>query len=46
MGAMTGQPLPGVGPERAEGLAEFFAHPEVRRQAERLAGLGVAGFGR
>ncbi|MCE0733837.1 NAD-dependent DNA ligase LigB [Halomonas sp. G15] len=38
--------LPGVGPERAEGLTEFFAHPEVRRQAERLAGLGVAGFRR
>ncbi|MDY7117841.1 NAD-dependent DNA ligase LigB [Halomonas sp. SSL-5] len=38
--------LPRVGPERAKGLTEFFAHPEVRRQAERLAGLGVAGFGR
>ncbi|MFP4137235.1 MAG: NAD-dependent DNA ligase LigB [Halomonas sp.] len=38
--------LPGVGPGRAEALAAFFAHPEVGRLAERLATLGVAGFGR
>ena len=38
--------LPGVGPGRAAALVAFFAHPEVRRLAERLAGLEVAGFGR
>ncbi|WP_051530155.1 NAD-dependent DNA ligase LigB [Halomonas halodenitrificans] len=38
--------MPGIGPGRAAGLVAFFAHPEVRRLAERLAGLGVVGFGR
>ncbi|MEQ5803432.1 NAD-dependent DNA ligase LigB [Halomonas sp. H10-9-1] len=38
--------LPGVGPGRAEALAAFFADPEIRRLAEQLAALGVAGFGR
>ncbi|MBF7054347.1 NAD-dependent DNA ligase LigB [Halomonas sp. KAO] len=38
--------MPGIGPGRAEELGEFFAHPEVRRLAERLGGLGIAGFER
>ncbi|MFY0991257.1 NAD-dependent DNA ligase LigB [Halomonas sp. C05BenzN] len=38
--------LPGVGPERAAALADFFAHPEVQRLAGRLGEAGVEGFAR
>ena len=38
--------LSGVGPRRAEELGEFFTHPEIGRLAERLAELGIDGFGR
>lgn len=38
--------LPGVGTERAAALADFFAHPEVRRLARQLRDAGVAGFER
>ncbi|PXX96238.1 NAD-dependent DNA ligase LigB [Halomonas sp. LBP4] len=37
---------PGIGPERTEGLVDFFAHPEVQRLAGRLGTAGVEGFAR
>ncbi|WP_104203222.1 NAD-dependent DNA ligase LigB [Billgrantia saliphila] len=37
--------LDGMGPGRVAALVEFFAHPEIRRLASRLAAHGVAGFG-
>ncbi|AOE82866.1 NAD-dependent DNA ligase LigB [Pseudomonas sp. TCU-HL1] len=39
------QQMEGLGPARAEQLAAFFQHPEVRVLAERLQAEGVAGFG-
>ncbi|WP_460876506.1 NAD-dependent DNA ligase LigB [Rhodanobacter koreensis] len=38
------QSLDGIGPGRADRLAEFFAHPDVRAQAQRLHQAGVRGF--
>lgn len=38
------QSLEGIGPGRADRLAEFFAHPDVRMQAARLHQAGVQGF--
>ncbi|PMR69162.1 NAD-dependent DNA ligase LigB [Halomonas heilongjiangensis] len=38
--------LPGVGPQRARALADFFAHPEVQRLAGRLGEAGIEGFAR
>ncbi|SFT98233.1 NAD-dependent DNA ligase LigB [Halomonas saccharevitans] len=36
--------LPGVGPDRAAALVDFFAHPEVRALARRLGEAGTDGF--
>ena len=36
--------LPGVGPDRAAALVDFFAHPEVRALARRLGEAGADGF--
>ncbi|MEQ6890187.1 NAD-dependent DNA ligase LigB [Halomonas sp. CS7] len=36
--------LPGVGPDRAATLVDFFAHPEVRALARRLGEAGTDGF--
>lgn len=38
------QSLDGIGPGRADRLVEFFAHPDVRAQAQRLRQAGVQGF--
>lgn len=38
--------LPGVGPERARALADFFDHPEVQRLAGRLGEASIEGFAR
>ena len=43
-GANDWQSLDGIGPGRADRLAEFFAHPDVRAQAVRLHEAGVQGF--
>ena len=43
-GANDWQSLDGIGPGRADRLAEFFAHPDVRAQALRLHHAGVQGF--
>ncbi|MFG6158948.1 NAD-dependent DNA ligase LigB [Halomonas sp. 1390] len=36
--------LPGVGPDRAAALVDFFAHREVRALARRLGAAGIDGF--
>lgn len=38
------QSFDGIGPGRADRLAEFFAHPDVRAQAQRLHQVDVQGF--
>lgn len=38
------QAIAGVGAARADRLVEFFAHPDVRAQAEQLHKIGVQGF--
>ncbi|MGH8157526.1 MAG: NAD-dependent DNA ligase LigB [Rhodanobacter sp.] len=43
-GTSDWQSLDGIGPGRADRLAEFFAHPDVRAQAQRLHQAGVQGF--
>jgi DNA ligase (NAD+) len=35
---------PGVGPKRAQGLFDFFRHPDVVALRDRLANLGIDGF--